>query len=57
VDGTLKLCIDYTQLNKVTIKKKYSLWRMGDLFDQLKGETMFIKIDLRLGYHQVCIKK
>ena len=52
-DGTLRLCIDYRQLNKVTIKNMYPLPQIDDLFDQLKGETMFSKIDLRLGYHQV----
>ena len=46
-DGTLRLCIHYKQLNKVTIKNKYSLPRIDDLFDQLKGATMFSKIDLR----------
>ena len=50
-DGTLRLCIPYMQLNMVTIKNKYSLSRIDDLFNQLKGTTMFSKIDLRLGYH------
>jgi len=49
-DGTLRLCIDYRQLNKVTIKSKYPLPRIHDLFDQLKGATMFLKIDLRSRY-------
>jgi len=44
-------------MNKVTIKKRYPLLRIDNLFDQLKGETMFFKIDLRSGYHQVCIKE
>jgi hypothetical protein len=52
-DGTLRLCIDYRQLNKVTIKNKYPLPRIDDLFDQLGGASVFSKIDLRLGYHQV----
>eukprot|EP00253_Pinus_taeda_P021604 PITA_21604 len=56
-DGTLRLCIDYRQLNKVTIKNRYLLLRIDDLFDQLKGATMFSKIDLRFGYHQVHIKE
>eukprot|EP00253_Pinus_taeda_P028351 PITA_28351 len=56
-DSTLRLCIDYKKLNKVTIKNKYPLLRIEDLFDQLKGETMSSKIDLRLGYDQVCIKE
>lgn len=52
-DGTLRLCIDYRQLNKVTIKNKYPLPRIDDLFDQLQGAQCFSKIDLRLGYHQL----
>jgi hypothetical protein len=55
-DGTLRLCIDYKQLNKVTIKNKYPLPRIDDLFDQLGGASVFSKIDLRSGYHQVRIK-
>jgi hypothetical protein len=52
-DGTLRLCIDYRQLNKVTIKNKYPLPRIDDLFDQLGGASVFSKIDLTSGYHQV----
>ena len=55
-DGTLQLCIDYRQLNKMTIKNIYLLSRIDDLFDQLRGATVFSKIDLRSGYHQVRIK-
>ena len=55
-DGTLQLCIDYRQLNKLTIKNKYPLPRIYDLFDQLKGASIFSKIDLRSGYHQLRIK-
>jgi hypothetical protein len=55
-DGTLRLCIDYRQLNKVTIKNKYPLPRIDDLFDQLGGASIFSKIDLRSGYLRVQIK-
>ena len=55
-DGTLRLCIDYRQLNKLTIKNKYLLPRIDDLFDQLKCASIFSKIDLRHGYHQLKIK-
>ena len=55
-DGTLRLCIDYRQLNKLTIKNKYLLPRIDDLFNQLKGASIFLKIDLRSGYHQLRIK-
>ncbi|KAG8501212.1 hypothetical protein CXB51_003326 [Gossypium anomalum] len=52
-DGTMRMCIDYRQLIKVTIKNKYPLPRIDDLFDQLKVATVFSKIDLRLGYYQL----
>ena len=55
-DGTLRLCIDYRQLNKLTIKNKYPLPRIDDLFDQLKCASIFSKIDLRSRYHQLRIK-
>ena len=50
-DGTLRMCIDYRQLNKVTIKNKYPLPRIDDLFDQLQGSSFFSKIDLHSRYH------
>ena len=50
-DGRLRMCIDYRQLNEVTIKNKYMLPRIDDLFDQLKDAKYFSKIDLRLGYY------
>jgi hypothetical protein len=55
-DGTLRLCIDLRQLNKVAIKNKYPLPRIDDLFDQLKDARIFSKIDIRSGYHQVRIR-
>ncbi|KAL0537355.1 hypothetical protein IC582_026333 [Cucumis melo] len=55
-DGSMRLCIDYRELNKVTVKNKYPLPRIDDLFDQLQGATVFSKIDLLLGYHQLRIK-
>ncbi|WRX24310.1 Reverse transcriptase domain - like 10 [Theobroma cacao] len=56
-DGTLWLCIDYRQLNRVTIKNKYPLPRINDLFDQLRGAMVFSKIDLRSGCYQLKIKE
>ena len=56
-DGTMRLCIDYQQLNKITVKNKYPLLRIDDLFDQLQGASVFFKIDLRFGYHQLKIKE
>ncbi|XP_068328272.1 uncharacterized protein [Pyrus communis] len=55
-DGTLRLCIDYRQLNRVTIKNRYPLPRIDDLFDQLQGACVFSKIDLRSGHYQLKIK-
>ncbi|CAL9021297.1 unnamed protein product [Prunus brigantina] len=50
-DGTMRLCIDYRQLNNVTVRNRYPLPRIDDLFNQLKGVKVFSKIDLRSGYH------
>jgi len=55
-DGNMRLCIDYWQLNKVTIKNRYPVSRIEDLMDQLVGARVFSKIDLRLVYHQIKVK-
>ncbi|KAA3484268.1 DNA/RNA polymerases superfamily protein [Gossypium australe] len=55
--GSMRMCIDYRQLNKLTIKNKYPLPRIIDLFDQLRGALVFSKIDLRSGYHQLKVKE
>jgi hypothetical protein len=56
-DGTQMLCMDYHALNEVTIKNKYLLPRIDDLFDQLHGACVFSKIDLRSRYHQLKIRE
>jgi len=55
-DGSSRLCVDNRQLNKLTIKNKYPLPRINDLMDQQHGASMFSKIDLRSGYHQILVK-
>jgi hypothetical protein len=55
-DGSMRLCVDYRQLNKVTIKNRYPLPRIDDLMDQLVGAEVFSKIDLGTGYHQIRVK-
>ena len=55
-DGTLRMCIDYQQINDVTVKNKYPLPRIEDLFDQLKGASVFSKVDLQSGYYQLQVK-
>lgn len=57
IDETLRLCIGYKQLNKVTINNKYLLPRIDNLFNQLKGVTLFSKIDLRSDYYQLLVKE
>jgi hypothetical protein len=56
-DGTQRLCMDYHAMNEVTIKNKYPLPRIDDLFDELRGACVFSKIDLRSGYHQLKIRE
>nr|GEX79369.1 putative reverse transcriptase domain-containing protein [Tanacetum cinerariifolium] len=55
-DGSMHLCIDYRELNRITIRNRYPLPRIDDLFDQLQGAKYFSKIDLRSGYHQLRVK-
>jgi hypothetical protein len=55
-DKELRLCVDYQPLNAVTIKNKYPLPHIDILFDQLAGDQVFSKIDLRSGYHQIKIR-
>ncbi|GKA06378.1 putative reverse transcriptase domain-containing protein [Tanacetum coccineum] len=56
-DGSFRMCIDYRELNKLTIKNRYPLPRIDDLSDQLQGSQFFSKIDLRSGYHQLRVHK
>jgi hypothetical protein len=56
-DGTQRMCVDYRLLNEVTIKNKYPLPRIKDLFDQMKGAGVLSNIDLRSGYHQLRIRE
>ncbi|GJT50755.1 putative reverse transcriptase domain-containing protein [Tanacetum coccineum] len=55
-DGSLRMCIDYRELNKLTVKNRYPLPRIYDLFDQLQGSSVYSKIDLRSGYHQLRVR-
>ncbi|KAI3680701.1 hypothetical protein L6452_35475 [Arctium lappa] len=56
-DGSMRMCIDYRELNKLTVKNKYPLPRIDDLFDQLQGASYFSKIDMRSGYHQLKVRE
>ncbi|GJV01518.1 putative reverse transcriptase domain-containing protein [Tanacetum coccineum] len=56
-DGSFRMCIDYRELNKLTIKNRYPLLRIDNLFDQLQGSSLYCKIDLQSGYHQLRIKE
>ncbi|GJV06561.1 putative reverse transcriptase domain-containing protein [Tanacetum coccineum] len=56
-DGSFRMCIDYRELNKLTVKNRYPLPRIDDFFDQLQGSSIYSKIDLRLGYHQLRVRE
>ncbi|GJT09352.1 putative reverse transcriptase domain-containing protein [Tanacetum coccineum] len=56
-DGSFRMCIDYRELNKLTVKNRYPLPRIKDLFDQLQGLRVYSKIDLRSGYHQLRVRE
>ncbi|GJY75342.1 putative reverse transcriptase domain-containing protein [Tanacetum coccineum] len=56
-DGSFHMCIDYWELNKLTVKNRYPLPRIDDLFDQLQGSSVYSKIDLRSGYHQLRVRE
>ena len=53
----MRMCIDYRELDKLTLKNKYPLQRIDDLFDQLRGAGVFSKMDLRSGYHQLRVRR
>ncbi|GKB04382.1 putative reverse transcriptase domain-containing protein [Tanacetum coccineum] len=55
-DGSFRMCIDYRELNKLTVKNHYPITRIDDLFDQLQGSSVYSKIDLRSGYHQLRVR-
>nr|GEU29021.1 putative reverse transcriptase domain-containing protein [Tanacetum cinerariifolium] len=56
-DGSFHMCIDYQELNKLTVKNWYPLLRIDDMFDQLQGSSVYSRIDLRSGYHQLQIRE
>nr|GFB31912.1 putative reverse transcriptase domain-containing protein [Tanacetum cinerariifolium] len=56
-DGSFRMCIDYRELNKLTVKNRYPLPRIDDLFDQLQGSSVYSNIDLRSGYHQLRVRE
>ncbi|GJR24270.1 putative reverse transcriptase domain-containing protein [Tanacetum coccineum] len=56
-DGSFRMCIDYREINKLTVKNRYPLPRIDDLFDQLQGSSVYSKIDLRSGYHQLRVRE
>nr|GFC03640.1 putative reverse transcriptase domain-containing protein [Tanacetum cinerariifolium] len=56
-DGSFRMCIDYRELNKLTVKNRYPLPMIDDLFDQFQGSSVYSKIDLRSGYHQLRVRE
>ncbi|GKE65483.1 putative reverse transcriptase domain-containing protein, partial [Tanacetum coccineum] len=56
-DGSFRMCINYQELNKLTVKNHYPLPRIDDLFNQLQGSSVYLKIDLRSGYHQLRVRE
>ncbi|GKF73179.1 hypothetical protein Tco_0219511, partial [Tanacetum coccineum] len=56
-DGYFWMCIDYRELNRLTVKNRYPLSRIDDLFDQLQGSKVYSKIDMRFGYHQLRVRE
>nr|GFB85629.1 putative reverse transcriptase domain-containing protein [Tanacetum cinerariifolium] len=56
-DGSFRMCIDYRELNELTVKNRYPLPRIDDLFDQLQGSSVYSKIDLMSGYHQLRVRE
>ncbi|GJR09461.1 putative reverse transcriptase domain-containing protein [Tanacetum coccineum] len=56
-DGSFRMCIDYRELNKLTVKNRYQFPRIDDLFDQIQGSSVYLKIDLRSGYHQLRVRE
>ncbi|GJV86780.1 hypothetical protein Tco_1530718 [Tanacetum coccineum] len=56
-DSSFRMCIDYMELNKLTVKNRYPLPRIDDLFHQLQGSSVYSKIDLRSGYHQLRVRE
>nr|GFC09859.1 putative reverse transcriptase domain-containing protein [Tanacetum cinerariifolium] len=56
-DGSFRMCIDYRELNKLTVKNRYPLPRIDDLFDKFHGSSVYFKIDLRLGYYQLRVRE
>ncbi|GKB21114.1 hypothetical protein Tco_0855037, partial [Tanacetum coccineum] len=56
-DGSFQICIEYRELNKMTVKNRYPLPRINDLFDQLQGSSVYLKVEMRSGYHQLRVRE